>query len=359
MKKPFTSDNAGKDYLTPVIKTADHFNNWLFQKHDAVIQTDLHFNVLGWNIAAEKLYGQGEAIGKHLFEIINIEFIHSSIHELEKELALSGCWAGKIIFTRYNGQKLMFQITATYIYDVEGKAKEIIIAAKNIVDAKLFGNKPEEKEEIELENQKLINKAFMEAREIERNCIGEELHDNVNQILVSALLYMNTAMKEPEKSNELLEKAIEFQKMALEEIRMLSKTLSTSVVSSIGMKEGIEDILKHLKSVQNLNTKLELDHGITEKLSKEQKLMLYRIVQEQTTNIVKHAKAKNINVFLKIQNTTFSLLIADDGVGFNVKEKRNGIGLTNISNRVSNFNGKLKIYSAPGSGCKLEAIFPL
>ena len=359
MTKPIISDSTGKTYLTPKLKTSDHSDNWLFQLHDAIIQTDLQFNVQGWNLAAEKLYGQGEAIGKPLFDIINVEFLHSSIQEMEKELALSGCWIGKIIFTRYNGQKLMLQTTATYIFDEGGRAKEIIIVAQNITDVKLNGINSEEKELIELKNQKLINQISIEAQEKERNCIGEELHDNVNQILVSALLYMNTAIKEPLQSEAMLQKAIEFQKMALEEIRMLSKTLSTSVVNSNGMKESVEEILKNINSLQHLNTNLEIEPGITERLSKEQKLMLYRIVQEQTTNIIKHAKAKNINVVFKIQKKTYSLLITDDGVGFNIKEKRRGIGLANISNRVNNFNGKLKIYSAPGSGCKLEAIFPL
>ena len=359
MTKPFISDSTGKDYLKLIYKAPDNSDNWLFRQLDAVIQTDLHFNIQCWNIAAEKLYGKGDAIGKNLFDIINVEFIHSSIQELKKELALSGCWTGEIIFTRFNGHKIPLQTTATYLYDEKGKANEIIIVAQNKTETKRNRKIPDETNIIEVQNQKLINQASIEAQEKERNCIGEELHDNVNQILMSALLYMSTALKDPVQREELLQKAMEFQRMALEEIRMLTKTLSSSVVYNIGMKESIEEILDNLRSHKNMNTKLEIDPGITEKISKDQLLMLYRIVQEQTNNIIKHAKAKNISIDLKMSEQSLSLRITDDGVGFDLNKKRKGIGLANILNRVIAFNGELMIDSSPGAGCRLEATFKL
>ena len=87
--------------------------------------------------------------------------------------------------------------------------------------------------------------------------------------------------------------------------------------------------------------------------------MLFRIIQEQTNNIVKHAKAKNVIINLRASKGWINLEITDDGQGFNLKKTKKGVGLTNIINRAELFNGKVEITTAPKNGCTIKVSIPL
>jgi two-component system sensor histidine kinase UhpB len=90
----------------------------------------------------------------------------------------------------------------------------------------------------------------------------------------------------------------------------------------------------------------------------KKKLMLYRIVQEQLTNIRKHAHAQKAIVTITLVDNNLCLSISDDGKGFDTAKKGHGIGLRNISGRVEFYSGNVNIISAPGEGCKVEIFIP-
>ncbi len=87
------------------------------------------------------------------------------------------------------------------------------------------------------------------------------------------------------------------------------------------------------------------------------RLSLYRIVQEQVTNILKHAGARNAYIGLMQNRKSIRLIIKDDGVGFDTKHKKKGIGLLNIQSRVSAFHGISRFISGAKKGCLLTATF--
>jgi signal transduction histidine kinase len=87
--------------------------------------------------------------------------------------------------------------------------------------------------------------------------------------------------------------------------------------------------------------------------------MIFRILQEQTNNIIKYADAKNVTVSLKEKNNTIYLSVKDDGKGFDASVQSKGIGFINIYNRVDAFGGEMELISSPGNGCSLEISFPL
>ena len=91
-------------------------------------------------------------------------------------------------------------------------------------------------------------------------------------------------------------------------------------------------------------------------LNEEQKVTIYRIVQEQLNNVLKHAQASSVNIQLNTAGDHVNLLIEDNGKGFDTNAQRKGIGITNIISRAELFNGKVKIDSSPGNGCRLEVI---
>jgi len=92
---------------------------------------------------------------------------------------------------------------------------------------------------------------------------------------------------------------------------------------------------------------------------KDMELMFYRIIQEQLNNIIKYADASIIEVSIDINTADIILRVTDNGIGFDVSKKTEGIGLKNINNRVSFYNGTMSIISPDTGGCCLEVLIPL
>jgi len=210
----------------------------------------------------------------------------------------------------------------------------------------------------QVKKQKLINQATIEAQEKERGMISAELHDNVNQLLMSARLHIGAA-KNSDIQEELLDKASDYLLQAVEEIRSLSKKLNTSIVRSVGLEHSINDICRNMKQFNDITVTTEIDHTIIEKLTQEQQLVLYRIIQEQSNNIIKYSRAVSTSITLKETNKQCNLIISDDGIGFDkTKQKANGIGFINIFNRIDAYNGKVEILTYPDNGCTLNITMP-
>ena len=97
--------------------------------------------------------------------------------------------------------------------------------------------------------------------------------------------------------------------------------------------------------------------GIEEhSLLPEQKINVYRIIQEQLNNILKHAQASSVMIELNKEEEQIRLLVTDDGKGFDPRVRRDGVGISNIMSRAELYNGRVEIDSAPGKGCRLEVI---
>jgi signal transduction histidine kinase len=93
-------------------------------------------------------------------------------------------------------------------------------------------------------------------------------------------------------------------------------------------------------------------------LNDDLKLNIYRIIQEQINNIVKYARAKNVNISIIEDNKILNITIKDDGVGFNVDDKRKGIGISNMMHRIESYNGAIEVISSPGNGCTIDIKIP-
>jgi PAS domain S-box-containing protein len=264
-------------------------------------------------------------------------------------------WQDEYRFKCADGNYRNLLDSAIILYK-EGKAVRIIGAIQDLTERKKLEAKLIHDE---IQKQKQLSQAAISAQEKERNNISKELHDNVNQILTSAKLFMGSAQRDVEQRDELLAKAIEYQVLALEEIRKLSRSLSTSLVKAVGLRESLEDIVYNMRSLQNMNVEFKFNERVSEKLSDDQKLMIFRIIQEQTSNIIKYSEAKSVQILLNEIGERVHLVISDDGKGFDTKKKAKGIGLINIMSRADAYNGKVSIISSPGNGCTLELQFPV
>jgi PAS domain S-box-containing protein len=215
--------------------------------------------------------------------------------------------------------------------------------------------------EEQVKRKKEIAEATVQGQEFEKVSISRELHDNVNQILMSAKLFMEMAVKRPDETQELIEKAIEYQMMALQEIRKLSHSMNAVNIKRFRLKKSVGNIVDNMKLLKGLNVKFSCGRQVEGKLTDDQKLMLFRVIQEQTNNIIKYAQgARSVQIKISDVDNFIHMLIIDDGSGFDVTTiNEKGIGFINIRSRAEAHDGEVNIISAPEKGCTLELIFPI
>ncbi len=228
----------------------------------------------------------------------------------------------------------------------------LMMAVSDITEKRMLEQKLEEER---LKKQMEITDAVITAEENERHQISLELHDNVNQLLATARMYVGIA-KQSANSLPVMEDVDKFIETAISEIRNLSHSLISPFLNEFGLLNSLDYLTGTLSKGSGITIKneLKIDEDIIEH---KLKLAIYRIAQEQLNNILKHAKANTINVDLMQVNDKIILSIKDDGVGFDISQKANGIGLINIRTRASLFNGEVNIISSPGNGCDLFVSF--
>jgi len=208
--------------------------------------------------------------------------------------------------------------------------------------------------------QKLITQTSIQVQEREREEIGKELHDNINQILAASKLYLDIVIKkEEEDPTEMLLKSHENLALAMEEIRQLSQSLVAPSLGGVTLDLALLRLTGNLPATADLRVELDTKEYRRDVGDENIKLTCYRIVQIQLNNIIRHARARTAVIRLKRTADLLELIIRDDGIGFDPNKKSGGIGLRNIRNRVGFYNGTVSIDSAPGSGCILGIVIPL
>jgi len=144
--------------------------------------------------------------------------------------------------------------------------------------------------------------------------------------------------------------------MAIEEIRRLSKELITPSLNDLGLVQSIQELIRSIQMVKKMKIRLAISGLDENSLLPEQKINVYRIIQEQLNNILKHAQANTVMIELNKEEAQIRLLVADNGKGFDPQKRRDGVGISNIISRAELYNGRVEIDSAPGKGCRLEVI---
>ena len=202
-----------------------------------------------------------------------------------------------------------------------------------------------------------ISEVGIAIQERERIYLGAELHDNINQILATSMLYIDTAIRNEDTRLELITDSKTFIDKAIQEIRTLSKSLLPPILSQTSLTKALDNMVHDIQQVDKLQIITHWENIDESLLCEKMKLNIFRIVQEQLNNIFKHANATTVIIELTQPNEGLQLSIKDDGVGFDTSQKRVGIGLQNIISRTNLFNGEVIIKSKPSEGCELIVKF--
>jgi signal transduction histidine kinase len=190
----------------------------------------------------------------------------------------------------------------------------------------------------------------------ERNRLARELHDSVSQALYGIVLSMKTAQvqmhKAPDQIKDSLDYALSLSQAALSEMRALIFELRPETLE----KEGLIDALHRQTEMIQLRYGVKVISQMCDEphLPLEVKEHIYWIAREALHNIVKHARASEIEVSLRYDAALLTLNIRDDGIGFDPERDFAGhLGLYSMSERASRLNAQLKLMSQPGNGTSL------
>src|SRR5205085_525436 len=145
----------------------------------------------------------------------------------------------------------------------------------------------------------------------------------------------------------------------INEIRQLSRTLMDPSIGDLGLIDSIQDLIENINLTRKLHVKLLADRKMEPLLDKNQKLTIFRIIQEALNNAVKHAQASQVTIHAYLINQKVTVIIQDNGIGFYPESIKRGAGLKNIQNRIYLINGTHQITSTPGQGCKIVIQFPV
>ncbi len=203
--------------------------------------------------------------------------------------------------------------------------------------------------------QRLLTQQMITVQEREREWIGRELHDNVSQVLTTVKLYLDLASKETD--HPLVPQSMHLINDSITEIRNMSHQLSAPTLGTRSLVDSIHALVETMAITNKLDITFDYTGYTTVIMS--QKLALYRILQEQFNNIVKHAEATKVWISLSNRDGKVILTVKDNGKGFERKTKTNGMGLNNIISRAQVFEGKVHLKTAPQKGCSLTVILPI
>jgi signal transduction histidine kinase len=201
-----------------------------------------------------------------------------------------------------------------------------------------------------------------EGRQKEKKRISQELHDGVMSKLTSTRLNLFVLSRKTDE--ETIKKClthIEGIQNIEKEIRSISHDLAQDIFSG---KDSFKTIVTELFEQQKTNSGVDCDLEIDDKINWDSiesntKMHLYRIFQESLQNIYKYAKATNIAASIALHNSTINVDITDNGVGFDVKKLKEGIGLKNMNSRVKVLQGTIDIESQIGKGTHINLIIPI
>jgi signal transduction histidine kinase len=338
-------------------------NNFLIEKALATLQdgvailekdsTIVYVNREGQQIFERKNHLSPKA-GDKYFDFVSKEYLPQIKKLIER--AFDGHTATFTISFPQFGKISWFEMMIYPILDDTTLINHICLRVKNITDKVLLENQLDIQRQ--RERRKII-KATIDAQEKERSDIGKELHDNINQTLTTVKLYNEIVLEDFQQNKTLLEKSIRILNNAINEIRQLSKQLTGPESNTFSLKDLIAELAESINIMQKVN--IQFRHRGLEALSlpKEFKTGIFRIVQEQINNTLKHAKATKITILILNKNGILTIRIVDNGIGFNVETSKKGVGLINMISRTEALGGTIDIQSQPGKGCQLFLEFTL
>lgn len=207
-----------------------------------------------------------------------------------------------------------------------------------------------------------LSARLVKAQEDERRLIARELHDEVGQALTAVKMQLAVAGRSlPEGAAGAIEEARAVTDAALQSARQISRLLHPPMLEDTGLAPALDWYLSGFS--ERTGIPVEFVHsGMDERAAVEVETCLFRVVQEATTNIARHAHATSCRVYLQRLPSSVALTVEDNGLGFDPhetgKSPHAGVGLLGIRERVTDASGTFRLESAQGRGTRITVELP-
>jgi PAS domain S-box-containing protein len=353
---------------------------------DAIVSKGLDGVITSWNRGAERLFGytEAEAVGQHIFLIVPDD------RRSEEEDVLAHLRRGEridhfeTVRQTKDGRRLIISLTVSPLKDSSGKVVGASKVARDITDRRLaeeaLKRAHEELEErvrdrtaalseanehlraevaerrrVEEERTQLLTRLVL-AQEDERRRIARELHDQLGQQLTALRLTLEMLKSESVEGTELRVQIETLQELALqldEDVGFRVWELRPTAVEELGLPAAVTTYVQKWSTHTRIPVRVHTTPSTDEPLTPDVKIIVYRLVQEALNNVAKHARAQRVDVVLERDSEHVSLIVEDDGVGFdpsNSETVRNGFGLIGMRERAVLVGAQLQIESMPGRG---------
>jgi len=219
-----------------------------------------------------------------------------------------------------------------------------------------------------LEREKKMHERFlqqmMQSQETERRRIAADLHDGLGQQILIIKNRADLALQSGPVSETLAEHLTEIRDSsvaAIADVRQISQALRPMHLEQFGLTESLNVLCERLQTASPIEWSYYFDQ-IDGLISKENEINFYRIIQEGITNILKHSKAGQASVMVRVLDGQIQTMLWDDGVGFNPEEKTQsvGMGLSGMAERAKTLTPvALTLISSPGNGTIIKFNIPV
>lgn len=196
----------------------------------------------------------------------------------------------------------------------------------------------------------------------QRRNFARELHDGINQLMVSVKFRIELARDKLSKQDDSaindLDKGGDVLNMAIQEVRRISHDLRPIQLDDLGLESALHSMCQDFQERTGIETNIMLSLP-EQRLPDDIEITLYRITQEALTNVERHAQAKHVGLRIWPRERMIWVEISDDGQGFEQQNELDGIGLLNMRERTELLSGRFSVRSKPGAGTRIRAGFVL
>lgn len=349
---------------------------------DAILSVTPDGFVTSWNDGAERLFGYtaNEMIGRSILTIIPVHLSRDRAWELATVRGMHDIQTYDAVRLTKNGRYIDVSVTLSPLKDDVGQFVGVSKVIRDISERKrgetllqqaheaLEKKVQERTAELSAANHSLriLSNRLMQVQEEERSRLARDLHDEVGQLLTALKIDLQDIQhgEVGEARFGSLTDSLELVDRLLTQVRSLALDLRPSLLDDLGLVPALRWYVNRQAERNGWVLSLSLER-IVERIPAPIEVSCFRVVQEALTNIAKYAKAKTVDVTLCRQDQDVTLIIQDDGVGFDVmlaKQRALGggsIGLLSLEERVRLAGGSFVISSVPDEGTRLELCFPL
>ncbi len=282
----------------------------------------------------------------------------------------SAIWNGEIELTTHKGDRLWLEMSIVPV-NRSGVKQDLLILCSNITSrkrAQLEIDILKEKQfQEKIQQQKVLSSQVIEAQEEERKRIARDMHDGIGQMLTALRFNLQSInLQQLEEAKDKLTEINDIATGLIRGVRIATFNLTPPELSDYGISPGLQKLASELSKLTGKQILFENRTHFSQRFDSITETNLYRITQEAVNNAIKYAESNYILITLSHSEEILSILVDDDGRGFDIhnpkrkiSEDGSGMGISFMRERVNFINGRLFIHSTPNQGTRITINMPL